>query len=65
MSSSIPRFAAVSAVVASALAAGLLAGSSSAAAESTAAESAAAGVRVHDIQGTTRVSPSSASRSPA
>ncbi|MFF5764239.1 endonuclease/exonuclease/phosphatase family protein [Streptomyces tanashiensis] len=52
MSSSIPRFAAVSALVASALAAGLLAGSSSAA-----AEDAAAGVRVHDIQGTTRVSP--------
>ncbi|MBX9425929.1 MULTISPECIES: endonuclease/exonuclease/phosphatase family protein [Streptomyces] len=59
MSSSIPRSAgrtvarsaAVSAVVASALAAGLLAGSSSAAAED------AAGVRVHDIQGTTRVSP--------
>ncbi|MFE0643565.1 endonuclease/exonuclease/phosphatase family protein [Streptomyces sp. NPDC058877] len=51
MSSSIPRFAAVSAVVASALAAGLLAGSSSAAAED------AAGVRIHDIQGTTRVSP--------
>ncbi|MFF3770065.1 endonuclease/exonuclease/phosphatase family protein [Streptomyces sp. NPDC002232] len=51
MSSSIPRFAAVSAVVASALAAGLLAGSSSAVAEDT------AGVRVHDIQGTTRVSP--------
>ncbi|MER7948506.1 endonuclease/exonuclease/phosphatase family protein [Streptomyces sp. NPDC096079] len=51
MSSSIPRFAAVSAVVASALAAGLLAGSSSAVAED------AAGVRIHDIQGTTRVSP--------
>ncbi|MBB4980202.1 endonuclease/exonuclease/phosphatase family protein [Streptomyces nymphaeiformis] len=61
MSSSIPRFAAVSAVVASALAAGLLAGPSSAAAESTVAEAAAtdgaAGVRIHDIQGTTRVSP--------
>ncbi|MCZ0979224.1 endonuclease/exonuclease/phosphatase family protein [Streptomyces diastatochromogenes] len=52
MSSSIPRFAAVSAVVASALAAGLLAGPANAA-----AEDAAAGVRVHDIQGTTRVSP--------
>ncbi|MFE7513138.1 endonuclease/exonuclease/phosphatase family protein [Streptomyces sp. NPDC057540] len=51
MSSSIPRFAAVSAVVASALAAGLLAGSSSAVAEDAAA------VRIHDIQGTTRVSP--------
>ncbi|MFI8915309.1 endonuclease/exonuclease/phosphatase family protein [Streptomyces sp. NPDC053513] len=60
MSSSIPRFAAVSAVVASALAAGLLAGPSSAAAEITTAEAAAdsaAGVRIHDIQGTTRVSP--------
>ncbi|WP_086832545.1 endonuclease/exonuclease/phosphatase family protein [Streptomyces sp. NRRL B-24572] len=62
MSSSIPRFAAVSAVVASALAAGLLAGPSSAAAEiaateSAAAETTAAGVRIHDIQGTTRVSP--------
>ncbi|MFE5910236.1 endonuclease/exonuclease/phosphatase family protein [Streptomyces wedmorensis] len=52
MSSSIPRSAAVSAVVAAALAAGLLASSSSAA-----AEDAAAGVRIHDIQGTTRVSP--------
>ncbi|MFJ5830470.1 endonuclease/exonuclease/phosphatase family protein [Streptomyces sp. NPDC093089] len=51
MSSSIPRSAAVSAVVAAALAAGLLASSSSAAAED------AAGVRIHDIQGTTRVSP--------
>ncbi|MFD8206484.1 endonuclease/exonuclease/phosphatase family protein [Streptomyces sp. NPDC059695] len=51
MSSSIPRFAAVSAVVASALAAGLLAGSSSAVAEDASA------VRIHDIQGTTRVSP--------
>ncbi|MEX0174225.1 endonuclease/exonuclease/phosphatase family protein [Streptomyces sp. LMG1-1-1.1] len=52
MSSSIPRSAAVSAVVAAALAAGLLASSASAA-----AEDAAAGVRIHDIQGTTRVSP--------
>ncbi|MFE5794562.1 endonuclease/exonuclease/phosphatase family protein [Streptomyces sp. NPDC056503] len=51
MSSSIPRTAAVSAVVAAALAAGLLAGSQSAAAEDTAA------VRIHDVQGTTRVSP--------
>ncbi|GGU88621.1 hypothetical protein GCM10010275_25920 [Streptomyces litmocidini] len=60
MSSSIPRFAAVSAVVASALAAGLLAGPSSVAAEITTAEAtadSAAGVRIHDIQGTTRVSP--------
>ncbi|MFF8376720.1 endonuclease/exonuclease/phosphatase family protein [Streptomyces sp. NPDC015661] len=52
MSSSIPRSAAVSAVVAAALASGLLAGSANAA-----AEDAAAGVRIHDIQGTTRVSP--------
>ncbi|MGW6555555.1 endonuclease/exonuclease/phosphatase, partial [Streptomyces sp. NPDC055051] len=51
MPSSIPRTAAVSAVVAAALAAGLLAGSQSAAAEDTAA------VRIHDVQGTTRVSP--------
>ncbi|MER6998426.1 endonuclease/exonuclease/phosphatase family protein [Streptomyces sp. NPDC000410] len=45
---SIPRSASVSAVIATALAAGLLAGSSSA---------AAAEVRIHDIQGATRVSP--------
>ncbi|MEU3608412.1 endonuclease/exonuclease/phosphatase family protein [Streptomyces sp. NPDC035033] len=51
MSSSIPRSAAVSAVVAAALAAGLLAGSQTAAAEDAAA------VRIHDVQGTTRVSP--------
>ncbi|MFF4170476.1 endonuclease/exonuclease/phosphatase family protein [Streptomyces sp. NPDC001744] len=51
MSSSIPRSAAVAAVVSAALAAGLLAGSASASAED------GAGVRVHDIQGTTRVSP--------
>ncbi|MEU2165140.1 endonuclease/exonuclease/phosphatase [Streptomyces chengbuensis] len=51
---SIPRSAAVAAVVASALAAGLLAGSSSAAAD---AENADADVRIHDIQGTTRTSP--------
>ncbi|MCX5225465.1 endonuclease/exonuclease/phosphatase family protein [Streptomyces sp. NBC_00233] len=47
----VARSAAVSAVVAAALAAGLLAGSTNAAAED------AAGVRIHDIQGTTRVSP--------
>ncbi|NML49790.1 endonuclease/exonuclease/phosphatase [Streptomyces sp. R302] len=51
MSSSIPRTAAVSAVVAAALAAGLLVGSQTAAAEDAAA------VRIHDVQGTTRVSP--------
>ncbi|MFI1399729.1 endonuclease/exonuclease/phosphatase family protein [Streptomyces sp. NPDC020681] len=47
-SSVVPRTAAVAAVVASALAAGLLAGSSAA---------SAAEIRIHDIQGTTRVSP--------
>ncbi|WP_314618494.1 endonuclease/exonuclease/phosphatase family protein [Streptomyces stackebrandtii] len=52
MPSSIPRYAVVSAVVSAALAAGLLAGSTSAV-----AEDGAAGVRIHDIQGTTRVSP--------
>ncbi|MEV6649569.1 endonuclease/exonuclease/phosphatase family protein [Streptomyces sp. NPDC051219] len=46
--SSVPRSAAVAAVVAGALATGLLAGSSSA---------SAAEVRIHDIQGTTRISP--------
>ncbi|MFF7180398.1 endonuclease/exonuclease/phosphatase family protein [Streptomyces sp. NPDC008121] len=54
MPSSIPRSAAVAAVVSAALAAGLLAGSS-ASAETT--PTTAAGVRVHDVQGTTRVSP--------
>ncbi|MFG3476775.1 endonuclease/exonuclease/phosphatase family protein [Streptomyces sp. NPDC047980] len=53
---SIPRSAAVAAVVASALAAGLLAGSSSAAADAENAD-ADADVRIHDIQGTTRTSP--------
>ncbi|MCP3822833.1 endonuclease/exonuclease/phosphatase [Streptomyces sp. A3M-1-3] len=46
--SSVPRSAAVATVVATALATGLLAGSSSA---------SAAEVRIHDIQGTTRISP--------
>ncbi|MCT4355028.1 endonuclease/exonuclease/phosphatase family protein [Streptomyces sp. Je 1-79] len=54
MPSSIPRSAAVAAVVSAALAAGLLAGSTASA--NTSAETAA-GVRIHDIQGTTRVSP--------
>ncbi|MGW1493410.1 endonuclease/exonuclease/phosphatase family protein [Streptomyces sp. NPDC002402] len=49
-SSVVPRTAAVAAVVSVALAAGLLAGSSASA-------SAAAGVRIHDIQGATRISP--------
>lgn len=52
MRSSHPRSAAVSALVATALATGLLAGSADA------AEGSAAGqVRIHDIQGTTRISP--------
>ncbi|MGW0559193.1 endonuclease/exonuclease/phosphatase family protein [Streptomyces sp. NPDC003016] len=50
-SSSLPRSAAVAAVVATALAGGLLAGSTSASASATAE------VRIHDIQGTTRISP--------
>ncbi|MFJ3583728.1 endonuclease/exonuclease/phosphatase family protein [Streptomyces sp. NPDC090127] len=54
MPSSIPRSAAVAAVVSAALAAGLLAGSTASADTSAAAT---VGVRVHDIQGTTRVSP--------
>ncbi|MBT2442368.1 endonuclease/exonuclease/phosphatase family protein [Streptomyces sp. ISL-36] len=62
MPSSIPRTAAVAAVVSAALAAGLLAGSAASADTSanTSADTsadAAAGVRVHDIQGTTRISP--------
>jgi predicted extracellular nuclease len=59
-SSVVPRTTAVAAVVAAALAAGLLAGSASASAADpaggTAAE-AAAQVRIHDIQGSTRISP--------
>ncbi|MGI5399810.1 endonuclease/exonuclease/phosphatase family protein [Streptomyces sp. CA-135486] len=50
-SSVVPRTAAVAAVAAAALAAGLLAGSSAASADSVAE------VRIHDIQGTTRISP--------
>ncbi|MFD7977616.1 endonuclease/exonuclease/phosphatase family protein [Streptomyces sp. NPDC059071] len=62
MSSSIPRSAAVAAVVSAALAAGLVSGASASADEATAtgtaaATTAAASVRIHDIQGTTRVSP--------
>ncbi|MGW4030723.1 endonuclease/exonuclease/phosphatase family protein [Streptomyces sp. NPDC004838] len=53
-SSVIPRTAAVAAIVASALAAGLLGGPSAASAEATAS---GAGVRIHDIQGSTRTSP--------
>ncbi|MFI9582984.1 endonuclease/exonuclease/phosphatase family protein [Streptomyces sp. NPDC052236] len=49
-SSAVPRSAAFSAVVAAALAAGLLAGSAASAAST-------AEVRIHDIQGSTRISP--------
>ncbi|GAA2960286.1 endonuclease/exonuclease/phosphatase family protein [Streptomyces enissocaesilis] len=58
-SSSLPRSAAVAAVVATALAGGLLAGSTSASASASAnaSASATAEVRIHDIQGTTRISP--------
>ncbi|MEV6397501.1 endonuclease/exonuclease/phosphatase family protein [Streptomyces sp. NPDC051907] len=49
-SSVVPRSAALSAVVAAALAAGLLAAS-------TASAEPDAGVRIHDIQGSTRISP--------
>lgn len=48
----VPRTAALSAVVAAALAAGLLTGSSASADDASAAE-----VRIHDIQGSTRISP--------
>lgn len=54
MSSSISRSAAVAAVVSAALAAGLLGGTAAAADE---AALGAGSVRIHDIQGTTRVSP--------
>lgn len=54
LSSVVPRTTAVATVVAAALAAGLLAGSASAADDTTAG---AAQVRIHDIQGNTRVSP--------
>ncbi|WP_037649495.1 endonuclease/exonuclease/phosphatase family protein [Streptomyces flavidovirens] len=56
-SSSLPRSAAVAAVVATALAGGLLAGSSAASATATASATASAETRIHDIQGTTRISP--------
>ncbi|WP_228983139.1 endonuclease/exonuclease/phosphatase family protein [Streptomyces sp. DH12] len=51
MASSLPRTAAVSAVVTAALAGGLLAGASTSAADTTDT------VRIHDVQGSTRVSP--------
>ncbi|MGX1884045.1 endonuclease/exonuclease/phosphatase family protein [Streptomyces sp. NPDC055287] len=54
--SSLSRSAAVAAVVATALAGGLLASSSSASATDT-VSSATAETRIHDIQGTTRISP--------
>ncbi|MFF5443810.1 endonuclease/exonuclease/phosphatase family protein [Streptomyces sp. NPDC012888] len=53
MRSSHPRSAAVAALVATAIASGLLAGSAGAADTDT----SAAPVRIHDIQGTTRISP--------
>ncbi|MEU5162184.1 endonuclease/exonuclease/phosphatase family protein [Streptomyces sp. NPDC020875] len=60
-SSATPRSAALAAVVTAAVAAGLLAVSPAATAADTAADSAnraaAAGVRIHDIQGDTRISP--------
>ncbi|URN15661.1 MULTISPECIES: endonuclease/exonuclease/phosphatase family protein [Streptomyces] len=51
MASSLPRTAAVPAVVAAALAAGLLAGAPTSAADADGT------VRIHDIQGSTRISP--------
>ncbi|MFF0436680.1 endonuclease/exonuclease/phosphatase family protein [Streptomyces sp. NPDC004327] len=60
MSSSIPRSAAVAAVVSAALAAGLLGGTAASADEAVtaaAAPGAATPARIHDIQGTTRTSP--------
>ncbi|MFG2663214.1 endonuclease/exonuclease/phosphatase family protein [Streptomyces sp. NPDC048387] len=53
MRSSHPRSAAVAALVATALASGLLAGTADAAEGAVSADS----VRIHDIQGTTRISP--------
>ncbi|MFJ3901814.1 endonuclease/exonuclease/phosphatase family protein [Streptomyces sp. NPDC090025] len=58
MRSSIPRSAAVAAVVSAALAAGLISGTTASADEQAATTATAAdAVRIHDIQGTTRVSP--------
>ncbi|MGW7469729.1 endonuclease/exonuclease/phosphatase family protein [Streptomyces xantholiticus] len=54
LSSVVPRTSAVAAVVAAALAAGLLAGSANA---SAADIDTASQVRIHDIQGSTRISP--------
>ncbi|GGW63209.1 endonuclease/exonuclease/phosphatase family protein [Streptomyces xantholiticus] len=54
LSSVVPRTSAVAAVVAAALAAGLLAGSANASAADT---DTAPQVRIHDIQGSTRISP--------
>ncbi len=53
MRSSHPRSAAVAALVATALATGLLAGS----ADAAEGDASAGSVRIHDIQGTTRISP--------
>ncbi|MEE1754886.1 endonuclease/exonuclease/phosphatase family protein [Streptomyces sp. SP18CS02] len=56
MSSSLPRTAAVTALVAAALTAGLLTGTSATAADSP-ADAAPGTVRIHDVQGSTRISP--------
>ncbi|MEW2632161.1 endonuclease/exonuclease/phosphatase family protein [Streptomyces sp. NPDC048389] len=56
-SSVVPRTSAVAAVVAAAIAAGLLAGSANASAADSADQTAASPVRIHDIQGSTRISP--------
>ncbi|MFB7914847.1 endonuclease/exonuclease/phosphatase family protein [Streptomyces sp. NPDC056061] len=52
-----PRTTAVCAVIAAALAAGLLTGAASPAASASAAPSSDGPVRIHDIQGDTRISP--------
>ncbi|MEU0986913.1 endonuclease/exonuclease/phosphatase [Streptomyces sp. NPDC005953] len=54
----VPRTAAVAALVAAALAAGLLTGSATAATQhATTSVDSTTGVHIHDIQGTTRISP--------
>ncbi|MFJ2742069.1 endonuclease/exonuclease/phosphatase family protein [Streptomyces sp. NPDC087440] len=56
-SRSLPRTTAVATLLTTALAAGLLTGTASAAGSASADDAAAAPVRIHDIQGSTRVSP--------
>ncbi|MFJ4876004.1 endonuclease/exonuclease/phosphatase family protein [Streptomyces sp. NPDC088745] len=56
-SPSLPRTTAVATLLATALAAGLLTGAASATAAASADDAAAAPVRIHDIQGSTRLSP--------